>query len=246
MKNELMKNDLLTSMNTLQQSIDKLIKLLSVNNADDEKVKQAYDMFVKKDETPSMDSALEEECPVDDKVFGEEKSVDDCSILNLIPEVSRKWVDRLTLDEMIKAYNDTVDWGRNTFENDDAFISEFVDHVKDMAVAKYTNDILAGRISNIEDEEIKSEVIEYMMNKGMDIPASLLPKKSDNLDKLFNVFKSFKENKTTDPINEFITKLDKGETLELPNDILTQIIDRLWDTRENVNIEVHNNKIRVK
>ena len=84
-----------------------------------------------------------------------------------------------------------------------------------------------------------------MERKGLDIPEGIKPKKSA-LDKLYNTFKSFKTtNEVTDNIEELIKKLDAGETLELQNDMLTKVIDRLWDTRDNVSIRVNNNKIKL-
>lgn len=266
MENELMKNELnfnaKEAFTNYQEILSKLVKLsydpellrifndlldhalLKYQEESDEKVKQAYEMFVKKDQEALLDSSLDKECPVDEKVFGEEKSVDDFSILNLIPEQAKKWVGRLTVDEMTKAINDA-----NRIEgymNEDEFIGELVDRIKDMAIAKYTNDILAGRITEIDDEEIKSEVLDYMTKKDLEIPATLKPKTS-YLENFLNKFKSDKcDTPAIDPIDKYIAQLDNGETLEFSNDILTQIVDRLWDTRNNVNIKIHNNKISLR
>ena len=50
----------------------------------------------------------------------------------------------------------------------------------------------------------------------------------------------------SDDVSVYIAQLDNGETLEFSNDILTQIVDRLWDTRDNVSIKIHNNKISLR
>lgn len=238
--------DLKDAVDTMANGVkDMLVEYqkLEEKKESDLAVQKAYEMFVKKDAEPVLDNSLDQECPVDEKIFGKEKSVDDFSILNLIPEQAKKWVGRLTVDEMIKAVNDADKL--EGYKSEDEYIGELVDNLKDMAIAKYTNDILAGRITTIEDEEIRSEVVDYMERKGLDIPEGIKPKKSA-LDKLYNTFKSFKTtNEVTDNIEELIKKLDAGETLELQNDMLTKVIDRLWDTRDNVSIRVNNNKIKL-
>lgn len=48
-----------------------------------------------------------------------------------------------------------------------------------------------------------------------------------------------------DVIENYIKRLKTGETLELEPDILDQVIDRLWNTENNIKIEVRNNKIKL-
>lgn len=247
MKNELMKNELNSNateaFKNYRKVLDKFVtlsykpeiidtvnefldRILETQTEDDEKVKQAYEMFVKKDqEEPLLDSFLDKECPVDEKVFNEEKNVDDFSVLNLIPEQAKKWVGRLTVDEMLKVITD-VDKKCEGYINEDEFVGELVDRLKDMAIAKYTHDIKAGRISTIEDDEIKSEVVDYMQRIGATIPETILSK--------INV------------IDDIIKKLDDGEELELDADLLNDVVLKLWTERNNVSIKVHNNKISLR
>lgn len=211
--------------NTVEELINKHYDAEAKAEAD-RAVQKAYEMFVEKNEDNKfcLGDNLDKECPiVDEKVFDKEQTVDDFSILNIIPEQARKWVDRLTISEMIEAINnaDKIEG----YESEDEYVGELVDSLKDMAIAKYTNDILEGRITKIEDEEIRSEVVDYMKSKKMNIPETIeLVKKQLT-------------------VEEIINKLDKGEELELEKDALNKVVVKLWNERDNVNIKVVNNKI---
>lgn len=241
MENELMKFDFKTQemsdvneliiikekLNQLTNVVEELINKHYDADAKaeaDRAVQKAYEMFVKKDNDPVLDNSLEQECPVDEKVFDKEQSVDDFSILNIIPEQARKWVGRLTIEEMIKAITDAD--RAEGYESEDEYIGELVDNLKDMAIAKYTNDILEGRVTKIDDEEIKSEVVDYMKSKKLDIPESIDPKQVS--------------------IKSIIDRLDNGEEIELEEALLEEVFNKIWDSRDKVNIMIRNNKISLR
>lgn len=206
----------------------------------DDKVKRAYEKFVRKPEPQCTDKFVNDELtcstPVPDSVLGKEVASDDLStlgILNNIPEHAKKWVQRLTAQDLLKIIDElgTLTTEGKLTSKDETY-SELVDKIKDMAVAKYTLDVTSGRIKEIEDDEIRSEVIDYMKHKKMEIPISLLYENCPSV--------SLKEE---DKIDRIIDILDKGSEMVLERDMLNKVVKKLWNTRDNVNIKVRNNKI---
>lgn len=216
---------LMKQLDNLKVNLEEIIK--KHENAEkqaesDLAVEKAYEMFVKKEEPSNkLEECFDQECPVDEKVFDKEQTVDDFSILNIIPPQAKKWVTRLTIDEMVRAINDSDEEGYTT---EDEFVGDLVDRLKDMAIAKYTNDILEGRVTEIEDEEIRSEVVDYMRRKKLEIPETIDPR--DSID-----------------LNKAIERLDKGCELELDEDLIDAIVEKLWKERDNISIKIRNNKI---
>lgn len=47
-------------------------------------------------------------------------------------------------------------------------------------------------------------------------------------------------------VDKAIERLDKGCELELDDDVLDAVIDKLWNERDNVSIKIHNNKISIR
>lgn len=203
-----------------------------------EKVKIAYDKFIKKENKPApADTALDgvEQDNIDS--FCEEKDPDDLStlgILDNLPENSHKWMDRLTAIDILTVINDITRMEENgEFENKDAFFSELVDQIKNMAIARYVLDIKAGRITTIEDEEIRSEVVDYMKQKQLEIPETLCPKEECS---------TICEKE----IDKIINRLDKGCEIELEKEVLDAVVNKLWNERDNISIKIHNNKISLR
>jgi len=62
----------------------------------------------------------------------------------------------------------------------------------------------------------------------------------------------FKENKGCnkksfeDEVNKAIERLDKGCELELDDETIDAIVEKLWSERNNVSIKIHNNKISLR
>lgn len=206
----------------------------------DDKVKRAYEKFVRKPEPQCTDKFVNDELtcstPVPDSVLGKEVASDDLStlgILNNIPEHAKKWMQRLTAKDLLKIIDEL---GSLTTEgklnSKDETYSELVDKIKDMAIAKYTLDIISGRITDIEDEEIRSEVVDYMKHKHMEIPKAL--RKDDH------------PTICSKEVDKIINRLDKGCEIELDSEVLDAVVEKLWTTRNNVSIKIHNNKISLR
>ena len=49
-----------------------------------------------------------------------------------------------------------------------------------------------------------------------------------------------------DAVNKAIERLDKGCELELDDNVLDAVVDRLWTERDNVSIKINNNKISLR
>jgi len=47
-------------------------------------------------------------------------------------------------------------------------------------------------------------------------------------------------------VDKIITLLDKGVELELDGELLNTVVEKLWNTRNNVSIKIHNNKISLR
>lgn len=47
-------------------------------------------------------------------------------------------------------------------------------------------------------------------------------------------------------VNKAIERLDKGCELELDDDTIDAVVDKLWNERNNVSIKIHNNKISLR
>lgn len=203
----------------------------------DEKVKLAYEKFVKKEDKPApADTALDDVEQDSADSFCEDKDPDDLStlgILDNLPENSRKWMDRLTAVDIMTVINNITDMEeKGEFENKDEFFSELVDQIKNMAIARYTLDIVAGRISTIEDEEIRSEVVDYMKRKKIEIPESLCPAEHPTI--------------CLSEVDKIIDRLDKGCEIELEDEVLNAVVDKLWKERDNVSIKIRNNCISLR
>lgn len=223
----IIKEKLIQLTNTVSELIQKHYEA-DKKRESDLAVQKAYEMFVGKDKEDNnicLDDNLDQACPpVDEKVFDEEQTVDDFSILTIIPDQAKKWVGRLTVNEMIQAITDAD--AAEGYESEDEYIGQLVDNLKDMAIAKYTNDILEGRVTKIDDEEIKSEVIDYMKSKKLDIPETIEPKQ--------------------DSVKSIIERLDNGEEIELEEALLDEVFDKLWSNRNNIEIKIRNNKISIR
>lgn len=78
-------------------------------------------------------------------------------------------------------------------------------------------------------------------------------KKEDNakvIDLLEDILSELKNGEAVksepDMIEVYADRLKKGETLELDEEVLDKVVDYLWETEDNVRIEVRNNKIRLR
>ena len=90
------------------------------------------------------------------------------SIKDILPECAKKWCDVLSVDTIIKVYNETVtEYKRFTkyspsAEYIDYFIGDVVDRIKDAAILRYVEILKKGPIE-FNDEEIQSEVLDYLI-----------------------------------------------------------------------------------
>lgn len=92
----------------------------------------------------------------------------------VLPESSKKWLTGLEPDDILYAADRAADvmastllskedLDLSTYEfNMDEFISELVDQIKDVAISKYVQRIDNGETIEFNDEEIQSEVLEYL------------------------------------------------------------------------------------
>lgn len=116
-----------------------------------------------------------------------------------------------------------------------AFLNQVHLDAADLSLIKRVRDIFGAFFS---DEVDKYEKLVNMSDNGKVI---------ETLEDILQDLK--KENKSSynqeNIIDTYITRLKKGETLELESDVLDQVIDRLWNKESNIKIEVHNNKIKL-
>lgn len=101
--------------------------------------------------------------------------------------------------------------------------AHLIRRVKDIFGSYFTSE--PEEYETIINKEDNSKVVEVLEDILRDI------KKDD--EKVFS-------NPKTDLIESYILRLKNGETLELESEVLDQVIDRLWNSENNIKIEVRN------
>lgn len=113
--------------------------------------------------------------------FGEEINEEDTvSIMDAVPENAKKWAKDLSVQEINNALKNATDilikdylekhpnieigtiYERDFQINDDEMVSEVVDQIKDVAVRHYTDFLKEKSELELEDDEIRSEVLDYL------------------------------------------------------------------------------------
>ena len=110
----------------------------------------------------------------DDDFEGDVIEDDTTSIYDLIPDNSKKWAEKLTIQEVMEAMDTAIsviadeylDKGITDPDKIDQneITGEWVDQIKDLAIEKFVQILNSGETVEFEDEEIQAEVLDYLYN----------------------------------------------------------------------------------
>ena len=126
-------------------------------------------------ETGPKEFEFDENDEVEDDDFESDVIEDDTtSIYDLIPENSKKWAEKLTIQEVMEAMDTAIsviadeylDKGITDPDKIDQneITGEWVDQIKDLAIEKFVQILNSGETVEFEDEEIQAEVLDYLYN----------------------------------------------------------------------------------
>ena len=110
----------------------------------------------------------------DDAFEGDVIEDDTTSIYDLIPENSKKWAEKLTIQEVMEAMDTAISVIADEYLNkgitdpdkidQNEITGEWVDQIKDLAIEKFVQILNSGETIEFEDDEIQTEVLDYLYN----------------------------------------------------------------------------------
>ena len=110
----------------------------------------------------------------DDAFEGDTIEDDTTSIYDLIPENSKKWAEKLTIQEAMEAMDTAISVIADEYLNkgitdpdkidQNEITGEWVDQIKDLAIEKFVQILDSGETIEFEDDEIQTEVLDYLYN----------------------------------------------------------------------------------